>query len=418
MASSTRFRAASCAVVCLALCATSFAQSFLSADGKRTDSLVATASESAPDKLYQEPVLVGIYLPDGSYRATSNAAAYPTEGEYFEPNQAAVPRSFRLHSNETIVENYAPPVHATTSIGGHSVFGSLLDNIVTFAYGKQKVLYRPTHVATDSQGRMIISDPELSAIHILDLTGKKSFRISGGPQRRLQSVGAIALDAEDNLYVADPKLGLISVYDPQGKFLRYLGIVQGESMFDSPSAIAIDKKRGRIYVLDSAGDEMIVMDLLGNVLKRIGGERGRKTVSLRHPSEVVVWNDEVVVLDGYASRIAIFDPDYKLANSFTVRSENGPPIFTEIGLALDEHGVIYLSNMLGSGVRVYRHDGRFLGFLGSASGGQRNIKLPSGLWIDQAHHLFVADTRNSRVEVFQLAPGERMPAHVPVPGAR
>lgn len=418
MASSTRFRAALYAVVCVALCGTSFTQSLVSADSKHLESFVAGASELTPDKLYQEPVLVGIYLPDGSYRTTNNAAAYPSEGEYFEPNQAVVPRSFRLHSNESVVENYAPPVHASTAVGGHSVLGSLLDNIVTFAYGRQKVLYHPTHLVTDSQGRMIVSDPELNAIHILDLAGKKSFRISGGPQRRLQSPGAIAVDSEDKIYVADRKLGLISVYDPQGKFLRYLGIVQGESMFDSPSAIAIDKKRARLYVVDSTGDEMIAMDLLGNVLKRIGGERGRSTVNLKHPSEIVVWNDEVVVLDRFGSRIAIFDPDYNLIHSFSVRSENGPPIFSEIGLALDEHANIYLSNMLGSGVRVYRHDGRFLGFLGSESGGQRSFKLPSAIWIDSTGRLFVADTRNSRVEVFELTPGERMLAHVPTPAVR
>jgi hypothetical protein len=155
---------------------------------------------------------------------------------------------------------------------------------------------------------------------------------------------------------------------------------------------------------------LIVLDLQGKVLKRVGGERSQTAVKLRHPLEIAIWNKEVVILDHYGSRIQILDLDCTPLDSFPLRSENGPPALGEVGLALDHHSRIYVSNLLSSGVRVYSHSGAFLGFLGRSSVGQR-FNLPVGLWIDTTDRLFIAENNNSRVQVFQIpVPESSLPA--------
>jgi DNA-binding beta-propeller fold protein YncE len=316
-----------------------------------------------------------------------------------------------LGLNETVVENFVPPARARETLKGRSIFALLRDNIITFAYGHAKMLSTPTHVITDSKGRLIISDPQLSAVHVLDASGKTSFRIAGGPMRRLESPGGLAVDAEDNIYVADPKVGLISVYDPAGKFLRFLGSVNGESMFDSPSGIAIDGKPGRLYVLDTTANELIVLDLHGRVLNRVGGQRSKAGVKLRHPSEITIRKNEIFILDQFGSRIQILDLDCNPISSFSVRNENGPPILTEVGLAVDDHSHIFISNLLSSSVRVYSRQGEFLGLLGPSSVGESFFNLPVGLWVDPVDRLFVSENNNSRVQVFQLpVPAIALPA--------
>jgi hypothetical protein len=347
--------------------------------------------------------LLGTYRPDGTFRTVANGnRVLALDGtDTALPNQLVVPSSIRLVSNETVVQNLIPPGRASEPVKGHSLLAMLRDNLITFAYGHAKVLQTPGHLITDSRGRLIISDPQLLAVHVLDPEHKSSFRILGGPSRRLQSPGALAVDSRDNIYVADVKLGLISVYDPSGKFIRYIGNQQGESMFDAPTGIAIDPKTDRLYVLDATADELIVLDREGNVLKRAGNERAHSKVNLRHPSEIAVWKNEIVVLDNYGSRIQIMDLDCNPVRNFAVRGEHGPPILGEVGMALDGHSRVYLGNLLSSGVRVYSDEGEFLGFVGRSPGGQR-FNLPIGLWIDSSDRLFVSDSNNSRVQVFQI----------------
>jgi sugar lactone lactonase YvrE len=98
-------------------------------------------------------------------------------------------------------------------ISGPSRLAAFRDDIITFAYGHEKYLIAPQHLTTDSKGRVIVSDPAAAAVHVFD--GRASFRIAGGPRRRLQAPNGIAVDSRDNIYVADSQRGLIDVYVPQ-----------------------------------------------------------------------------------------------------------------------------------------------------------------------------------------------------------
>jgi len=111
----------------------------------------------------------------------------------------------------------------------------------------------------------------------------------------------------------------------------------------------------------------------------------------------------VLVLDSAGSRIQIFDLECNFQKAFTIRTVTAPPVVTEIGLALDSASNIYVSNLLGSTVRIYGRNGTLLGVLGKNGLGDEEFNVPSGLWIDPAGRMYVAGTKNSRVQVFHLA---------------
>lgn len=351
---------------------------------------------------YIQPIPIGFYNPDGRFRpARGTSAPDALDRDEFVPNQSEVPISLGLHSDEGVVENIAPPGRAYQRPKGHSLLAILRDNLITVAYGHAKVLQNPTHVTTDSQGRLIVSDPQSSAVHVLDPAGKKSFRISGGPTHRLQVPGSIAVDAKDNIYVADLKLNLISVYGSEGRFLRYIGTISGESMFEAPGAIAIDRKTAKLYVLDTPADELVVLDLQGKVLRRVGNQHTRGNVRLKHPTEIALWKDQVYVLDGFGSRVQILDSELQQVDSFDVRDANEAPVSREMGMALDQHGNIYLSNLLLSSVRVYSPNGQFVASVGR-QGPTQKYGLPLGIWVDSGDRLFICDSTRGRVQIFQI----------------
>jgi hypothetical protein len=43
-----------------------------------------------------------------------------------------------------------------------------LDYVVTFAYGHLRVMREPQNVASDSLQRVLVADPAIPAVHVLD----------------------------------------------------------------------------------------------------------------------------------------------------------------------------------------------------------------------------------------------------------
>ena len=360
---------------------------------------------------------LGVYSADGKFRTTTRieilsapaAGNRPTTLSPAWSRPREVPKFIDLHPRESVEENYEPPARAVKPVRGKSLLALLRDDIVTLAYGRERILLAPHHVAADSRGRLLIVDPDIRAVHVLE--GGHSFRIAGGPHRRLRLPNGIAVDAADNIYIADSERGLVLVYAPDGKFLRYIGKRGDESLFHYPTAIAIDRDSGRLFLLDSPRHLLFVLDLDGNVLKLVGRPRPRVIgkssaeiipMDLDYPTEIAIATNELVVVDSASSRIHVMDLQCKPAAQFSIPAIPGPPVIDDVGIAVDPTGNIYVSSTRDSQVRIYDSDGSVLGSFGRTGMGIGEFNAPAGLWIDEKNRLYVADTNNSRVQVFQL----------------
>jgi len=356
---------------------------------------------------------LGIYSSDGKFRTTTridrdNAGGRDSRsvssGAWSRPSE--VPDFINLHPKERVEENFEPPAHAVKPVRGKSMLSSLRDNIVTFVYGRERILLAPHHVAVDSRGRILIVDPDIRAVHVLG--NGDSFRIAGGAQRRLRLPGGVAVDAANNIYIADSERGLVLVYAPDGKFLRYIGKRGNESLFHSPTAIAIDRDSGRLFLLDPPRHLLFVLDLEGNILKRVGRPRPHALGKVRGetilmdlgtPTEIAVGNKELVVVDAANSRVHVMDLECNPLAQFTP----GQSVAGGIGLGVDLTGNIYVSSARDSHIGIYGRDGRQLGSFGRPGIEIGEFDSPAGLWIDGTNRLYVGDTNNGRIQVFQLS---------------
>ncbi len=75
----------------------------------------------------------------------------------------------------------------------------------------------------------------------------------------------------------------------------------------------------------------------------------------------------------------------------------------ETGLGVDSFGNIYMSFASVSLVRVYNHDAELLSSFGYGGIRIGEFSSPTGLWVDSTNRIYVADTGNVRVQVFQFA---------------
>ena len=375
---------------------------------------------------------VGMFPADARFRTSSKLDRFaertgaPPAGEV---QQSEVP-AYSLHSYEAAFADYAPPRHAAVAARVESPSRSLFNDLATLVYGHQRVLRVPLNVTTDSHQRVIVSDPAIPAVHIIDPQGGGSFRILGGGSRRLSLPGDVAVDADDNVYIADVLQEIVLVYDRYGRFVRTIGATHEESIFQQVSGIAIDRKSGRLYVADGPEDMVYMFDLQGAVLKRIGrnqedskpGELKIRSSMAAHefnyPTHLAVGENEVIVLDSDGKRIRILDLDCHPAGGFTVQRAAQD---RADGVGIDHEGRIYVLYSNTSEIRGYNRDGKVLTSFGEPGVRIGDFSEPRGLWIDANNRLYIADTGNTRVQVFQLTSetnGDRQQVNVVEAGFR
>ncbi len=354
---------------------------------------------------------LGEYSADTKYRTGSSYTRLNSDGAPARAvrRPAEVPPFVDLHPIGRVVPNYLPPARATQKVSRHSTFPSLFDKWMTAAYGHENTLLGPQHIAQDSKGRLIVSDPTTTTLHVLN--GKDSFRIAGGKDRRLRMPGAVAVDANDRIYVIDRDSGLIQVYDPDGIYLYSLGKLGNESQYDDPTALAIDSKLSALYIVDTGRNLVVKTDTGGRAMARVGRYRGRILgTEFENPHEIAVANDHVYVLDRNGSRVKVFDLNLNFVRELALQVPVRGPA-SEIGFGVDDSGEIFVT--AGGGIRIFSSEGVLLGAFGQSGARAGEFTEPSGLCVDRSGKLFVSDTYNSRVQVFQIGRPEILAGTAP-----
>ena len=304
-------------------------------------------------------------------------------------------------------------VRSARSAAPRLAFSSFPDAITERLRSHTLFMARPSSVITDSETRVLVADPTAHAVHVFDLAANRYFRIQGGENRRLQAPWGIAIDGAHNIYVTDVELGMILVYDRNGRFQRYIGKRDdGEGgYFDRPSGIAIDPKSGRIFLLDTTRHMLIVLDSDGNVVRRLGrpdldgfalrtrdgGESAQG--KLQFPTNIVIRGGEAFVLGG--SKITILDLEGRVQKEIAVM---GGSYAGSDGLAVDSAGNLFVSDPAAGSIHAFDRNGTFLYSFGKPGSKHGEFYFPRGLWIDEHNQIYVADSKNGRVQVFQLHP--------------
>ena len=268
-------------------------------------------------------------------------------------------------------------------------------------------MVRPYGIALDSLGRVIVSDPGVPAVHILDFEKQKYEQLRGGKGQDFRSPMGVAVDAQDNIYVTDSALGIVFVFDSKGKHKSFIGQrVSRAGYFQRPTGIAVDSAAKRLYVADTLGHKVYVLDLTGHVLSSFG-ERGLRPGQFNFPTEIVARGQELLVVDAMNFRVQTFSRDGGFVRSFGSLGERTGSLFRPKGLALDSEGNIYVADALLETVQVFNEQGRLLYFFGRSGAGLGEFQLPSGLCIDPRNRIYVADSLNQRIQIFQFTSAPR-----------
>lgn len=198
----------------------------------------------------------------------------------------------------------------------------------------------PFRMTADSQGRILITDPSLSLVHVFDTKQKKRWQIHGDRNWPMVHPTYIAVDGNDNIYVSEPFLRAVLVFQPDGRFLRSIG---GDRLL-LPFGLAVDQANHKLYVADHHRSEIQVYTLEGQPLG-VMGTRGNRPGELQNPCDLVLHRGMLFVLDSGNERFQIFDQEGNSKGILPFGTDHSPVAF-----ALDATGILYCIDLESRGI--------------------------------------------------------------------
>lgn len=230
---------------------------------------------------------------------------------------------------------------------------------------------------------------------------------------KLVTPQGIAVDNSGNVYVADRDNARIDKFDSKGNFMSIIGGTGGsaDGQLLGPEAVAVDKS-GNVYVVESNNARIDKFDSAGNFILKFGS-RGSSEGQFNDPWGIAVDDSgNIFVAD-------LFKPIQKFDSSGNFISTIGKGMIDgAISIALDKSGNLYALDNGNPQVVEFSNDGTFIKEWGSycnlfhnvgcidpdGSGpfalGDGQFQDPNGIAIDASGNVYLADTGNNRVEVF------------------
>lgn len=209
----------------------------------------------------------------------------------------------------------------------------------------------PTGLAIGDGGEVLVTDSEAGQVARLDANGNTRPPIGKGV---LVRPTGIAYDRQrQRIFVADTDASDIKVFDRQGRLLETIGGHGAEpGEFNRPTYLAI--AHNSLYVSDTMNARVQVLDLESGAYLRTIGMRGLYVGQLARPKGVAVDGEgRVYVVESFHDHLLIYDAEGNLLLPIGGTGYASDNFYLPAGLWVDGGGRVYVADMFNGRVVTY-----------------------------------------------------------------
>ena len=209
----------------------------------------------------------------------------------------------------------------------------------------------------------------------------------------------LAVNSKGELYVADQKVGAIFIFNTETKDVTLIrngyegtfGLINGVALDDDDRLFVTDGKLRRVLVFDKSNK--VVDQIKDGLIDPVG-------------IAIDTENRQLYVVDTQADQVIVYDADSLKEkrrigtggkhHELTTPGDFSAP--TEI--AIDKDGNIYVTDTMNYRVEIFDADGNFISQFGRHCDGPGCFAHPKGIGLDSDGHIWVADPMLDLLQAF------------------
>lgn len=223
---------------------------------------------------------------------------------------------------------------------------------------------------------------------------------SDKPYYQLVRPYGIATDSKGRVYIADEKVLAVFIFNPETREVEMIKNGQ-QARFKLITGLVLDDA-DNLFVSDSELRHVLVFDKQ---------RRAQASISqgLSSPAGLAIDDENrfLYVCDTDLDQVLVYDadPPYKLLRTIGKLSKKHdlttPGDFSRpTNAAVDADGNLYVSDTFNNRVEIFDADGKFIREFGRSGDGPGYFARPKGIAVDADGHVWVADAVQDRVQVF------------------
>ncbi len=405
-------------------------------------------------------ILVGDYWNYNIRRFSTDGRLLQTISERGTgPGQNMAPHGIAVDPTDGSI--YMADMNAPWKIHKWDAQGNFVRSIGSYQYGVTTPYPYVTRVAVLSDGTLLsLSSHNVASStspfqhRVLKYSPEGAFLgswgVNGSEPGQLGLQRGFAVGPGDEVYLGDATKGLIQVFDANGTYLRSIGA--GRFPGDM-RGLAVDFENDWLYAVDAYSSQVEKFELDGTWLRAFGSEGedegqfrdggreitvgpdsrvyvadfGNNRVNVyepdgryvdfmpnpappapaggfNQPQDVTVTPDgkRIYVVDTYNHRVQRFDPAGNATKVWGFRGSDvagGNAMNYPRGITFSK-GEVFVMNSREGDIKVYSGNGAYKRSLLTWGREEGQTNLARGIHVDSAGRIYVADTNNRRVQVF------------------
>jgi len=210
----------------------------------------------------------------------------------------------------------------------------------------------------------------------------------------------MAVNSKGNLYVADQRVGAIFVFNTETRDVDLMIANGKDASFGLINGLAIDDD-DRLFVTDGKTKRVLVFDKNNKVVDQIH-EGLIDPVGIAIDTE----NRQLYVVDTQADQVVVYDAD-TLKEKRRIGTGGKKHELTTPGnfslpsfVALDSDNNVYVTDTMNYRVEMFDADGTYIGQIGKHCDGPGCFAHPKGIAVDSDGHIWVADPMIDLLQAF------------------
>jgi DNA-binding beta-propeller fold protein YncE len=206
----------------------------------------------------------------------------------------------------------------------------------------------------------------------------------------------VAVARDGRVFVTDTAARRVFVFDPVAKQVRFVG-ENGPGKILKPMGVAVDDT-GRVFVADATLKRVFAYGADGRLAVAIGRDG-----ELENPSGLAIDRQRQVlyVADARKHQVLCYSSaDGSFIRALGKRGVASGEFNFPTNLAVDREGRLYVADTLNFRVQVFDASGAVVKTIGRHGDGPGDLNRAKGVGVDSEGHIYIADTSFNNFQIF------------------